>query len=154
MSISRHFCRILAMQSLYEWDFRQNEDPKEISSRNIKESASGIDEKDKKFIDNLVSGVIKAASEIDELIKVAAPEWPINQIAAIDRAILRLGIYELLYIKEIPPKVAINEAIELGKAFGGENSGKFINGVLGTIYRNSELYKKEKDIDKKEKKQK
>jgi N utilization substance protein B len=154
MSISRHFCRILAMQSLYEWDFRQNEDPKEISSRNIKESASGIDEKDKKFIDNLVSGVIKATSEVDELIKVAAPEWPISQIAAIDRAILRLGIYELLYIKEIPPKVAINEAIELGKAFGGENSGKFINGVLGTIYRNSELYKKEKDIDKKEKKQK
>lgn len=151
MSISRHFCRILAMQSLYEWDFRQNEDLDDIAERNIKESASNIDKKDKDFVKGLIEGAIKNIKEVDELIRVAAPEWPISQIAAIDRAILRLGIFELLYMKEIPPKVAINEAIELGKAFGGENSGKFINGVLGTIYRNSDLYKNEEDKTKKEK---
>jgi len=143
MSISRHFARILAMQTLYEWDFRQTENPNDVLDRNIKESASNTELKDKKFITQLVEGVIREKETIDELIKVAAPEWPISQIAAIDRAILRLGIFELLYMKEIPPKVAINEAIELGKAFGGENSGKFVNGVLGTVYRNSDLYKSE-----------
>lgn len=145
MSISRHFCRVIAMQSLYEWDFRQNEDIKKIIERNLQEAAPDIEKKDKQFIFNLNEGVIKNIKEIDEIIKVAAPEWPINQIAAIDRAVLRLGIYEMLYLKEIPPKVAINEAIELSKAFGGENSGKFVNGVLGTIYRNSDMYKEEEN---------
>lgn len=148
MSVSRHFCRIIAMQSLYEWDFRQKEDVKEISERNLRESSTDIDKKDKEFIHILIDGVLKNLKEIDEIIKVAAPEWPINQIAAIDRTILRLGIFELLYLKEIPPKVAINEAIELAKAFGGQNSGKFVNGVLGTIYRNSDLYKEEEAKDK------
>lgn len=145
MSISRHFCRIIAMQSLYEWDFRHREDIKEITERNLKESNPDIDKKDKEFISVLLKGVLDNLKEIDEVIKVAAPEWPINQIAAIDRTVLRLGIFELLYLKEIPPKVAINEAIELAKAFGGENSGKFVNGVLGTIYRNSDLYKEEEE---------
>lgn len=141
MSISRHFLRILAMQTLYEWDFRQTENPDDVLDRNIKETAPNIEAADKKFAQEIIKGVIKQEKEIDELIKVAAPEWPIEQIAAIDRTVLRLGIFELLYMKEIPPKVAINEAIELAKGFGGENSGKFVNGVMGTIYRNSELYK-------------
>lgn len=131
------------MQTLYEWDFRRTEDPNEILERNIKETASNIEKTDKKFASELIEGSINHTKEIDELIKVAAPEWPISQIAAIDRTVLRLGVFELLYLKEIPPKVAINEAIELAKAFGGENSGKFVNGVLGTIYRSSDLYQEE-----------
>lgn len=139
------------MQTLYEWDFRKIEDPNDILERNIKETASNIEKEDKKFASELISGAISHAKEIDELIKVAAPEWPISQIAAIDRTVLRLGVFELLYIKEIPPKVAINEAIELAKAFGGENSGKFVNGVLGTIYRSSDLYKEDPNEAKTEK---
>lgn len=141
MSSSRHFCRIIAMQTLYEWDFRKKS-IKEILQRNIRQS--NIDEKENRdFITNLVSGTSDQMEKIDEMISVAASEWPLDQIAGIDRAILRMGIFELLFAKEIPPKVAINEAIELAKAFGGENSGKFVNGVLGTIYRTSDLYKKE-----------
>jgi N utilization substance protein B len=136
------------MQTLYEWDFRRTEDPNDILDRNIKETASNIEKADKKFASQLIEGAIKYAKEIDELIKVAAPEWPISQIAAIDRTVLRMGVFELLYIKEIPPKVAINEAIELAKAFGGENSGKFVNGVLGTIYRSSDLYQEEPKKEK------
>jgi len=144
VSISRHYCRIIALQSLYEWDFRQgNENIKEVAERNLKETAQDIEKADKDFIYSLIDGVIKNKKEIDEIIKVAAPEWPINQVAAIDRSVLRVGIFEMLYLKEIPPKVAINEAIELAKAFGGENSGKFVNGVLGTVYRNSDLYEEE-----------
>ncbi len=112
--------------------------------------------KDKEFVFVLDEGAILNIKEIDEVIKVAAPEWPINQIAAIDRTVLRLGIFEMLYLKEIPPKVAINEAIELSKAFGGENSGKFVNGVLGTIYRNSDIYieEEEKEVKKEKTKKK
>ncbi|MEM4261277.1 MAG: transcription antitermination factor NusB, partial [Candidatus Woesearchaeota archaeon] len=112
---------------------------------------SNIEKEDKKFAFELIKGTINHNKEIDELIKIAAPEWPISQIAAIDRTVLRMGVFELLYIKEIPPKVAINEAIELAKAFGGENSGKFVNGVLGTIYRNSDLYKEDSNGEKQEK---
>lgn len=155
MAISRHYCRILAMQALYEFDFREgNEKIKDITDRNLKESASDIDSKDKEFVQTLISGVLDNLKEIDKLIRVAAPEWPISQIAVLDRTVLRLGIFELLYLKEIPPKVAINEAIELGKAFGGESSGKFVNGVLGTIYRNSDLYKEGEDITEAEESEK
>lgn len=124
------------MQSLYEWDF--NEYSKEVSiidgimKRNMAEFASAID--DEGFIMELVHGIFKNQDEIDRIIQESAPEWPIKQITVIDRNILRLGIYELKFAKEVPPKVAINEAIELGKTFGGESSGKFVNGVLGTIY--------------------
>lgn len=155
MAISRHYCRILAMQALYEFDFREgNEKIRDITDRNLKESASDIDSKDKEFVQTLISGVLDNLKEIDKLIRVAAPEWPISQIAVLDRTVLRLGIFELLYLKEIPPKVAINEAIELGKAFGGESSGKFVNGVLGTIYRNSDLYKEGEDITEAEESEK
>jgi len=134
---SRHFARSIVLQSLYEWDFRkkkQNE-LKKILQRNIKEL--GTDFEDVSFIYDLVEGVIKYKPKIDKIIEKAAPEWPLEQITIIDRNVLRIGLYELLFgnRKEVPPKVAINEAIELAKTYGGESSGKFINGVLGTIYR-------------------
>ncbi len=122
------------MQSLYEWDFNGSKgDLEEITKRNIENFAPGLD--DPKFIYDLVKGVKDNQVEIDQIVEKTAPEWPIEQITIIDRNILRLGIYELMYAKEVPPKVAINEAVELGKTFGGESSGKFVNGVLGTLYR-------------------
>lgn len=125
------------MQTLYEWDFRgRNMDELPgIAERNIKEFASGLE--DTSFIHQLIDGVIKYFSQLDKVIEKAAPQWPIEQVAIVDRNVLRLGLYELLFGKreEVPPKVAINEAIELAKSFGGESSGKFVNGVLGTVYR-------------------
>ena len=125
------------MQSLYEWDFRgkKKDELAEITERNIKEFASGLE--DTSFIHQLIDGVIKHTKEIDNIIEKAAPQWPLGQVAVVDRNVLRLGLYELLFGKreEVPPKVAINEAIELAKSFGGESSGKFVNGVLGTVYR-------------------
>jgi N utilization substance protein B len=133
---SRHLARIIALQTLYEWDFKGKKDfPSEILERNFQEFAPDL--KDKDFSRELVKGTIEHLAEIDEIISKAAPQWPIEQIANIDRNILRLGVYELLFgdKKAVPPKVAINEAIELGKSFGGENSGRFINGVLGAIFK-------------------
>ncbi|MBI2063901.1 MAG: transcription antitermination factor NusB [Candidatus Yanofskybacteria bacterium] len=134
---SRHLSRSVAMQSLYEWDFKgkKNQLLPEIIEHNIKEFAPGVEET--QFIHDLVDGTLAKINEIDKIIEKAAPQWPINQIAMVDRAVLRLGIYELLFGKrdEVPPKVAINESIELAKSFGGDASGKFVNGVLGTIYR-------------------
>ncbi|MBU2025612.1 MAG: transcription antitermination factor NusB [Patescibacteria group bacterium] len=133
---SRHLSRQVAMQTLYEWDFKKTkkQDIKQITKRNIKKFDQSVDHD---LINKLVQGVYKKRKIIDQMIEKAAPEWPLDQIAAIDRNVLRLGIYELLFqnTKEVPPKVAINEAIELAKAYGGQSSGKFINGVLGTIYR-------------------
>ncbi len=124
------------MQSLYEWDFLEKKpDLEKITEKNIKEFAPGIKEED--LIWELVTGVVKHLSDINKIISQAAPQWPLEQISIVDRNILRIGIYELLYgdKEAVPPKVAINESIELAKAFGGENSGKFINGVLGTVYK-------------------
>jgi len=125
------------MQTLYEWDFygRDNAKIPEILERNVEEFGPGLD--DKEFPKKLVYAVIENISKLDKIIEKAAPEWPIAQINIIDRNILRLGLYELLFANrdEVPPKVAINEAIELAKTFGGESSGKFVNGVLGTVYR-------------------
>ena len=131
---NRHLSRTVAMQSLYEWDFNDRCRPLlEITEFNLKQFATGL--QDPAFIFDLISGVEKNLNEIDKIIVKTAPEWPIDQITIVDRSILRLGIYELLFVKEVPPKVAINEAVELGKAFGGESSGKFVNGVLGTLYK-------------------
>ncbi len=134
---NRHLSRSLAMQSLYEWDFNKSDKSgiDAIIERNVKEFAPGLE--DAAFIENLVRGVLKNQKAIDAIIEKAAPEWPLEQIAIIDRNVLRLGLYELLFSdrQEVPPKVAINEAIELAKTFGGETSGKFVNGVLGTVYR-------------------
>ena len=134
---SRHLSRSIAMQSLYEWDFwgRDKAKLEEIVGANIKEFGPGLE--DPTFIWDLVNGALEHLEKINEIIEKCAPEWPLEQITIIDRNVLRIGIYELLWGKreEVPPKVAINEAIELAKNFGGESSGRFINGVLGTIYR-------------------
>ena len=134
---SRHLCRSIAMQSLYEWDFsgKKPDKLKDIIEKNVKEFGPGLE--DSSFVWQLVDGVVKNLKQIDKIIEKAAPEWPINQITVVDRNVLRIGLYELLYgnKEEVPPKVAINEAIELAKNFGGESSGKFINGVLGTVFK-------------------
>jgi transcription antitermination protein NusB len=125
------------MQALFEWDFqgKQVGSIDEIIGRNVKEFAPGIEESG--FVGTLVKGTIKNLPTIDVLIEKCAPEWPLDQVTIIDRNVLRLGIYELMHgnYDEVPPKVAINEAIELAKTFGGESSARFVNGVLGTIYR-------------------
>ena len=137
---SRHLSRSIAMQSLYEWDFsgKKEDSLDKIVEKNIKEYGPGLENTD--FVWQLVNGVKKHLLQIDKIIEKAAPEWPLDQITIVDRNVLRLGLYELLYSKkeEVPPKVAINEAIELAKTFGGESSGKFINGVLGTVFKEIE----------------
>ncbi len=131
---NRHLARTIAMQSLYQWDFSKGkEDLKEIVAHNLQEFAPDFD--DENFSDNLVLGVQKNIKEINRLITKYAPEWPIEQITVVDRNVLRIGVYELRFDDDIPPKVAINEAIELAKTFGGESSGKFVNGVLGAIFK-------------------
>lgn len=134
---NRHLSRSIVMQSLYEWDFKKKkpEQLEEIIGRNLKEFGPGLE--DAEFVWKLIKGVIKYSPQIDKIIEKSAPEWPLEQITVIDRNVLRIGLYELLFAdrEEVPPKVAINEAIELAKTFGGESSGKFINGVLGTVYR-------------------
>jgi transcription antitermination protein NusB len=132
---TRHLCRTIVLQSLYEWDFyKQDIELDFIVDRNIQSFGADIDEPE--FIWKIVTGVISHREEIDSIIEKAAPEWPLGQIAVVDRNILRMGLYELLYAnkEEVPHKVAINESIELAKNFGGQNSSKFVNGVLGTVY--------------------
>lgn len=139
MASNRHLGRIVALQTLYEYEFRKESsddsaDVKEILSRNLERYESAID--DTKFVETLVDGVLKEQTDIDGKIQPIAPDWPIEQIARVDRNILRIGVYELLHqAKVVPPKVVINEAVELAKAFGSDNSSKFVNGVLGTAYR-------------------
>jgi N utilization substance protein B len=130
------------MQTLYEWDFRPDSNIDEIKQRNID---NYHEDADTEFIDQTIKGVQDSVKESDELIVKAAPEWPLEQISTVDKTILRIAVYEILHSDEVPPKVAINEAVELGKTFGSENSSKFINGVLGTIYRNSDKYNPEDD---------
>ncbi len=141
MASNRHLGRIIALQTLYEQDFRREAgDDKflleEILSRNIARYEEMVE--DKAFIEGLAKGVAKHEAELDVQLQPIAPEWPIDQIARMDRVILRMGLYELLHGGDVPPKVVINEAVELAKAFGGENSSKFINGVLGTVMRQRE----------------
>ncbi len=141
MASNRHLGRIVALQTLYEYEFRlscndTNLDVDEILQRNIHRYHDSID--DQEFIIKLVKGVIHEQTDLDAALQPVAPEWPIDQIARMDRLVLRLGLYELLHEPSVPPKVVINEAVELAKAFGGENSSKFVNGVLGTVLRNQE----------------
>lgn len=139
MASNRHLGRIIALQTLYEYDFRvdcADSDVKlsDILARNIKRYEKSID--DKAFIKQLADGVVKQSAKLDKIIQPIAPEWPIDQIARVDRTILRMAVYELTEkSKDVPPKVVINEAVELAKAFGSDNSSKFVNGVLGTAYR-------------------
>jgi N utilization substance protein B len=151
---TRHLARSIVLQTLFEWDFRAvpAERTEAVVSRNEREFAPGLDEDSSKFIRNLVSLVLKNKEVIDEIITKAAPEWPLEKISTVDRNVLRIGLAELLFgdRREVPPKVAINEAIELAKNFGGENSGKFINGVLGAVYREIGEPGKEQTSKKKE----
>ncbi len=135
---NRHLSRSIVLQALFEWDFavsKDTENPDEILERDIEEFGPGLN--DDEFINQLFKGVIKKQTIIDEIIEKAAPDWPISKISIVDRNILRMGLYELLFgdRKEVPPKVAINESIELAKSFGGENSSRFVNGVLGAVYK-------------------
>lgn len=138
--MNRHLSRTIAMQTMYEWDMRRDIDVEEIMERNIDEFEGDADPD---YIHQVVRGAVEVADTIDKKIEEVAPEWPIAQISPIDKAVLRVAIYELLYANDAPPKVAINEAVELAKMFGGENSSKFINGVLGTVYRSSDRYSTE-----------
>jgi len=141
---NRHLSRSIVLQTLFEWDFLSAqekdgnstaEEIKIILDRNLKEFAPGLE--DDNFVFSLIDQVFKKRTMIDEIIEKAAPDWPINKISIVDRNILRIGLTELLFgdKSQVPPKVAINEAIELAKTFGGENSGKFVNGVLGAVYK-------------------
>ena len=153
MSANRHLGRIVALQTLYEQDFRREvNDPgldlEDVLARNIARYEETIE--DKAFIETLVRGVDGKQTELDDIIRPVAPEWPIEQIARMDRIILRIGVYELRFEEGVPPKVVINEAVELAKAFGGDNSSKFINGVLGTVLRaQEEVATKPKTVKKK-----
>lgn len=136
---NRHLSRSIVMQSLFEWDFNSSTDKKpdleEILKRDVEEFAPGAS--DISFMEDLLKNIVAKQAILDEIIEKAAPEWPIARISIVDRNVLRIGLYELLFgdRAEVPPKVAINEAIELAKSFGGENSGKFVNGVLGAVYK-------------------
>ena len=139
MASNRHLGRIIALQTLFEQDFRRSAgdhsfDLEGVLARNIERYQATVDDKD--FIVKLVKGVAKLEKKLDAELQPIAPEWPIDQIARMDRVILRMGLHELKFGKDVPPKVVINEAVELAKAFGSENSSKFVNGVLGTVLRN------------------
>ena len=137
MASNRHLGRILALQTFYEFEFRQESgddkaDLSEILNRNLDRYRKTIDDTD--YIVKLVEGIQEKNQQINGILQPLAPEWPFEQIARMDRVILQIGAYEILYkMKDVPEKVAINEAVELAKAFGGDNSSKFINGVLGTL---------------------
>lgn len=149
---NRHLSRSIVLQTLFEWDFRALPDSEvlEILSRNMEEFAPGNE--DDEFVKELTNVIVNKKNLLDEIISKAAPQWPIEKIAIVDKNVLRIGLVELLFSdkENVPPKVAINEAIELAKRFGGESSGRFINGVLGAVYR--ELGEPGKDYikDKKE----
>lgn len=149
---NRHLSRSIVLQTLFEWDFRGQNDKeiKDIVNRDAKEFAPGVN--DVSFIEELTSNVLSKRPDLDKIITKAAPDWPLDKISVVDRNVLRIGLYELLFADrdEVPAKVAINEAIELAKSFGGENSGKFVNGVLGSVYK--ELGEPGKDATPKKKK--
>jgi N utilization substance protein B len=145
---NRHLARTIALQSLYQWDFLDKPDDQlpEIIQFNREEFAPKFD--DEGFIESLINGVMENMSDIDEIITRFAPDWPIETITIVDRNVLRLGVYELKIAEAIPAKVAINEAIELAKGFGGQSSGRFVNGVLGAIYKDMVAKGEIKEVDK------
>ncbi|MBI4812061.1 transcription antitermination factor NusB [Candidatus Falkowbacteria bacterium] len=135
---NRHLARTLAMQSLFLWDFngKKKEDLDKAFSQIFPMFAPDFSNRD--FTEKLINGVTKNLAEIDKYIIKYAVEWPLEQITVVDRNVLRIGVYELIFDPQIPAKVAINEAIEMAKAFGGVSSGKFVNGVLGAVYKDME----------------
>lgn len=141
MASNRHLGRILVLQTLYEQEFRQecgdtHLSLNEVLQRNLDRYKDTVD--DLAFIRSLVKGVEKHHTALDTLLQPVAPEWPIDQIARIDRIILRMSLYELITGNDVPAKVVINEAVELAKAFGSDNSSRFVNGVLGTLLKQNE----------------
>ena len=145
---NRHLARTIVLQSLSEWDFhkRTPQEAIQITERNLDEFVPYFDERS--FTLALIKGIMDHEKQITEAIAKFAPDWPIERITTVDRNVLRLGIYELMFDDQIPSKVAINEAIELAKTFGGESSGKFVNGVLGAVFRNQTANGKIKEADK------
>ena len=145
---NRHLSRTIALQALYQWDFLGMHDEKlpEMIAFNRTEFAPKFD--DDGFVEELVHGVVKHREDLDKIIMRFAPDWPIEAITVVDRNVLRLGVYELKIADRIPAKVAINEAIELAKGFGGQASGRFVNGVLGAIYKDMVAKGEVKDVDK------
>jgi transcription antitermination protein NusB len=138
MASNRHLGRIVAMQTLYEYVFRTDcedstTDLSAILDRNINRYSETIDDKD--FIQRLVSGVAASSKDLDAELQPLAPEWPLDQISRIDHIVMWIGLYELIHHNDVPPKVVINEAVELAKSFGSDSSSKFVNGVLGSAYR-------------------
>ena len=143
MASNRHLARIVALQTLYEYDFRLQANDADVSVDELIERHLGryrktIDDID--FAEELIRGTIDQLTELDGILQPLAPDWPLPQISRIDHAILRIALYELLEMKQndIPPKVTINEAVELAKSFGSENSSKFVNGVLGSAWRQAD----------------
>jgi N utilization substance protein B len=141
MASNRHLGRIIVLQTLYEQELRlacndASFNLAKVLKRNIRRYKDIVDDVD--FIARMCEHITEFQDELDTTIQPIAPEWPIDQIARMDRIVLRIGAYELLHEKDVPPKVVINEAIELAKSFGGENSSKFINGVLGTLLKQQE----------------
>lgn len=145
MASNRHLGRIIVLQSLYEYELRKEAGDREVDldiiiAKNIEPYSKALG--DTEFVYGLTHSIAEHIKELDEELQPLAPEWPISTIAAIDRNTLRIGLFELQYCKDtVPPKVVINEAVELAKAFGSDNSSKFVNGVLGTAYR--QLYSEE-----------
>ncbi|OQA51963.1 MAG: hypothetical protein BWY43_00719 [candidate division WS2 bacterium ADurb.Bin280] len=135
--MNRHYARTITLQVLYEFDFRSSSDISNVLERHIKNLS--LEGENVDFVKDLVNKTNENIEEIDKKISDAAPEWPLNQVAKIDRNILRIGICELIYF-DTPPKVVINESIELAKTFGSETSSKFVNGVLGTIFKKSDKF--------------
>ena len=142
---NRHLARTIAMQALFNWDFNEQKDVsiEKVLKDNFSHFASSFN--DNSFVEHIIAGVTKYLKEIDNYIIKYATEWPLDQITIVDRNILRIGVYELVFDNDIPHKVAINEAIEIAKNFGGDSSGKFVNGVLGAIYKDVGDFKKDQE---------
>ena len=136
--MSRHQSRVVVMQSVYQWRYEPKKDITAITKENIRTHPS--EKLEESFALKSTQEIKEKRKEIEKTIEIAAPDWPIKQIDRIDLAILTVGVYELLFRKDIPPKVSIDEAVELGKEFGGENTAPFVNGVLGTVFRASDRY--------------
>ena len=151
MSANRHLSRIIVLQTMYEIELRQGSGDKsahlkQVLKRNVSRYSAKLD--DKAFLNELSEGIYAKLDDLDKRIQPIAPDWPLDQIARIDLCILRISFYELLFMKDAPPKVVINEAVELAKSYGGENSSKFINGVLGTLLKEEESKKESKPTKK------
>lgn len=144
---NRHLARSIAMQTMYQWDFKGKPTAvlPAMVEQNIAEFGVGLDDENKQFVQTTLDGVLQRADEIDAKITDYAPDWPLPQMSIVDRNILRIGVYELYFSGEIPAKVAINEAIEMAKTYGGQSSGKFVNGILGAMYNDLVKDKPEKN---------